>query len=56
MLDSNIFTRDSVFFGSVLGNSIGMPVGFVVLLSRFSTTGSDIGWNESVTKTRLLDF
>ena len=56
MLDFNIFTRDSIFFDSVLGNSIDMSIDFVVLLNCFSITDSNIDWNESVTKTRLLDF
>ena len=47
---------DSVFFDRILDNSIDISINFVVLLSCFSITDSNINLNKSIIKIRLSDF
>jgi len=47
---------DSIFFDKVLSNSINILIDFVILLSYFLITNSNVNLNKSIIKIKLLNF
>jgi len=47
---------DLIFFDKVLSNSINILIDFVILLSYFLITNSNVNLNKFIIKIKLLNF